>query len=125
MPIDYSTAAGQLRLLISDTDEPDNVILGDPMVEGFLGMHGLTPTATDAATASVKRAAADALDAIATSETLISKVMRTQAGVSTDGARVAEALRAHARSLREQADDDEDTGVFEVAEFTPWPVTGL
>lgn len=121
-----TTARGQLRLLIADTGTTS--ILTDDEVDGFLALHGVTnPTDPGASLVAVKRAAADALDAIASSEALVSKKVRTQAGVSTDGPAVAAALRAHASQLRAQADTAEADAapVFEVAEFTPWPTTVL
>lgn len=121
MAINYLTAAGQLRLLISDVDE-DRQVLSDAMVGGYLGLHGIAPAATDTAPAALKRAAADALDAIATSEVLVSKVIRSQ-DLATDGAKVADALRKHAAELRTQATAaDEDTADdFAVVEFAPYP----
>lgn len=126
MPIDYTTALGQVRLLIADVGTAP--ILDDPQISGYLAMHGITQADTkDAATWAVKRAAADALSAIATSEALIGKVIRTQ-DLTTDGAKVATELRAQATALREQAKADEeaagaedDEGVFLAAEFSPYP----
>jgi hypothetical protein len=69
----------------------------------------------------VRRAAADALDTIATSEVLVSKVIRTQ-DLSTDGAKVADALRKQAQVLRQQADAAdaaEDDGFFDVVDTLP------
>ena len=120
--IDYASPVGQVRLLIADTD-PDRLILSDNMISGYLGLHGVeTGSATRA---QVRRAAADAIDAIATSEALISKVLRTQ-DVTTDGAKLADSLRKQAVSLRALADqiETEDaaaaTGGFEVVEFEPY-----
>lgn len=102
MAIDYTTDTGQVRLLIADTD-PDNEIFTDDQLDGYLAIqHG-----------SIKRAAADALDAIATSEALISKVITTQ-DRSSDGAKVADALRDHANALRKRAKEEED-------EAEDWP----
>lgn len=123
--------AHQLRLLISDVDE-NRQVLTDDHVEGYLSLYGVTPTAANASPSTVpmhtvRRAAADALDAIATSETLVSKVIRTQ-DLSTDGPKVADALRRQATALRAQADVDEDAaavddgeGMFDVVEFSPYP----
>jgi hypothetical protein len=93
----------QVRLLISDVD-PDRRVLSDDDVVGFLDVEG----------GVVKLAAAQALDAIASSEALVGKVIRTQ-DLSTDGAKVAESLRAHAALLRGQAADED--GSFDVVEF--------
>lgn len=111
--IDFTSTTGQVRLLISDVDE-QNQILTDDMIDGFLALAG-----------SPRRAAADALDAIATSEALIGKVIRSQ-DLSTDGAKVAEALRGHARQLRAQADAEDDAlAPLDVAvfEFRPYPTS--
>jgi hypothetical protein len=101
--IDYTTEVGQMRLLLADTD-PNSLVLTDEQVEGYLAIerHNL------------KRAAAAALDAIASSEALVSKVITTQ-DRSTDGAKVADALRKHAAALRARADAEE--GVEEESFF--------
>jgi hypothetical protein len=65
-------------------------ILSDADVQTFLDLNA----------SDVKLAAADALDAIASSEALVQKVIRVL-DVSTDGAAVARALRDHAAALRE------------------------
>lgn len=109
-PIDYTTDAGKLRLLIADTD-PTRLILDDEQVDAFLAIE-----------TGVKRAAAAALEAIARSEALVSKVIRTQ-DLQTDGAKLAAELRASAKALRDQADvDDENAdedGGLEIVDFDP------
>lgn len=108
MAIDYSTDVGKIRLLIPDTDE-QNALLIDPQIQALLDMEG-----------SVKLAAAQALDSIASSEALISKVIKTQ-DVSTDGAKVAAELRARAAGLRQQVDDgigDDSVGLA-IVDFDP------
>lgn len=111
MPVDYETDEGKVRLLIADTDE-NNLLFSDSQISGFLGI---------ARNGSVKRAAADALDAIATSEALIGKVIRTQ-DLQTDGAKLADALRKHATELRRQADDDDaDDGGASFFDIVPGP----
>lgn len=120
MAIDYTRPLGQVRLLIADTME-GSFTLADDQVMGFLAMRGAT--VTEGTITQVRRAAADALDAIAVSEVLVSKVIRTQ-DLSTDGAKVAEQLRQQAAALRQLADDEDDTdpdGGFEVVEFSPYP----
>lgn len=103
----------EVRLLIADRD-PDNQILPDEDIQGFLTLNkGRT-----------RRAAADALDAIASSEALVSKVIRTQ-DLQTDGAKVADSLRQHADRLRNQEDeDDPDWFGFDIVDTIPgrqWP----
>lgn len=124
MAINFTQAAGQVRLLISDVDE-DNQVLADPVIAGYLARYGTEPTGPVVPRGPISRASADALDAIATSEALVSKVIRTGDGVNTDGAKVADALRKHAASLRARAaeEDVEDGltgGYFGVAEFVPY-----
>jgi hypothetical protein len=108
-PPDYDTPEGQVRLLIADVSTDDTKrLLGDDAVTGFLTMNA----------GNIKRAAADALDAIADSEALVSKVIRTQ-DLQTDGAKVADSLRKHADRLRAQADtadDAEDDGFFDIVD---------
>ena len=126
--INYATPQGQVRLLIADVSaDVATQILTDAQIDALLTLEG----------DNVKRAAAAALDAIATSEVLVSKVIRTQ-DLTTDGAKVADALRRQAQALRDQAsavDDMDDDGIFDVVdtlspgqtrpERTPYVVWGL
>jgi len=102
---------GDVRLLIADTSTA-NRIFSTRQIARFLALNS----------DNVRRAAAQALDVLASNEALVSKVIRTQ-DLSTDGAKVAEALRKQAAELRRQADagegDDEASG-FEIAEFEPY-----
>jgi hypothetical protein len=109
--VDYGVPEGQVRLLIADTNEAD-LIYQDAELSGFLALNG----------DDVRLAAADALDAMASSEAMVSKVIRTQ-DLSTDGAKVADALRVHATQLREQAGTGAD--LFDIVDTNPprWPVT--
>lgn len=114
MTMNYTnpTPVGMVRLLISDVDE-QNLILTDDQVNGYLAIEsGL-----------VKRAAATALDAIASSEALVSKVITTQ-DLQTNGPQVAAALRAHAANLRAQSDSDaDDTWGWEIIDFQDPPLS--
>lgn len=109
MAIDYTAPGGQVRLIIADIDE-SNLLLTSAQISGYLALEG----------GNVKLAAAAALDAIASSEALVSKKITSQ-GMSTDGPAVAGALRAQATSLRQQvADGLGDDGVgFSVVDFDP------
>ncbi|MET9339272.1 hypothetical protein [Nonomuraea sp. NPDC003804] len=109
MAIDYTTDAGKVRLLVSDVDEA-NLLLTDEQIAALLTLEG----------GSVKLAAAQALDTIASSEALVSKVITTQ-DLSTDGAKVAAELRARAAALRQQVDDGtgDDTVGFDIVDFDP------
>lgn len=93
--IDYNSEIGQMRLLLADTD-PEQFVLTDEQLEGYLAIEDH----------NLKRAAATALDAIASSEALLSKKIRTQ-DRQTDGPAVADALRKHAAALRARADAEE------------------
>lgn len=107
MAIDYSTDIGQVRLLAADTD-PASQLLLDPQIQALLAMEG----------GNVKRAAAQALDVIASSEALVSKVISMN-GLSIDGTKVAAELRSRASELRRQVDDgDGDDSVgFDIVDF--------
>jgi hypothetical protein len=104
-PPDYATAIGQVRLLIPDTEQLENpadpeadaaYIFDDHQIQAFLVLY----------LNSVKRAAAQAKLVLATSETLISKVIRTD-DLQTDGAKLGAELRAQAKDLRDQASEEE------------------
>lgn len=104
-PVDYSTAVGQVRLLIPDTEQLDNLadptaaaeyIFSDAQITAFLALYSN----------NVKRAAAQAKLVLSTSETLINKVIRT-GDYTTDGAKLGAELRAQAAALFAEADKDE------------------
>lgn len=107
--MDYETPIKQVRVLIADMATPP--LLDDPTLQTYLELQGWE----DGARWAVKRAAADALEAIAVSEVLVSKKIRTQ-DLTSDGPAVAESLRKLAAGLRTQADDDDPTlgGTFEI-----------
>lgn len=90
-----------------------HALLTDDNIQTFLDING----------ANVRRAAADALDTIASSEALIQKRI-TMLDLQTDGKAVAEALRAHAKALRDQETEftEEEDGLFDYAEmqFSPF-----
>lgn len=117
---DYSSPVWQVRLLMSDIDafedprdlstEPAHIFTDDQIV-GFLDIEG----------GNVKRAAASALLSIAVSEALILKVIKTD-DKQTDGSKLADALRAAAKALRDQAREDEvDDTLFHVVGYRPCP----
>jgi hypothetical protein len=102
----------QVRLLISDTDAANYLFSADEVAD-FLAINA----------GSVRRAAAQALDAIAGNEALVSKKITTQ-DLQTDGPAVAASLRQSATELRRQADageGDDGTDGFEVVEYRPYP----
>lgn len=106
MAYDVNTDAGKVRLLLNDVDDAAQVFTDDE-IAAFLDLEG----------GNVKLAAAQAIDTNATNEVLASKVLRTQ-DLTTDGAKVADAMRAHAQRLRDQVTADDD-GYFEIIEPGP------
>jgi len=110
-PPDYSTSVGQVRLLIPDVEQLENLadptaaaayIFNDAQIQAFLTLYSN----------NVKRAAAQAKLVLATSEALINKVIRT-ADYTTDGAKLGAELRAQANDLRAEADKDEAEDAYE------------
>jgi hypothetical protein len=104
-PPDYSTAIGQVRLLIPDVEQLGNpadasvdseYLFNDSQIQAFVTMYG----------SSIKRAAAQAKLVLATSEALINKVISTY-DLKTDGAKLGAELREQAKQLREEAIEDE------------------
>lgn len=113
-PPDYTTAVGQVRLLIPDTEQLGNpadlsaaaaYLFNDSQIQALLTLYGN----------NVKRAAAQAKLVLATSESLINKVIKT-GDYSTDGAKLGAELRAQAADLRAEADKDDQEDAFD--EFT-------
>ena len=118
--LDESTPVGQMRMLATDIDEAFP-ILTDAQYLAMLALEG----------GVVKKGAAQALETIATSETLRAKKISTQ-DLSVDGPAVAADLRARAKLLRDQVrkdivddrDDDMNYG-FDFVDYDPhasrWP----
>lgn len=96
--LDPSTDVGLIRLYIPDQSELDPAFT-DAQLEGLLAAEG-----------SVRRAAAAALEIVASSEVMISKVIRTRDGLETNGDKVSDALLKRAALLRKQADDAGEAG---------------
>jgi hypothetical protein len=107
--LDPTTTIGKVRLLITDRD-PAEPIFDDADITAFLGMES----------ASVKGAAALALETIATDEALTLKVIKLLQ-LTTDGAKLSDALLKRADKLRAQAASetaaDADYTPFEIAEW--------
>lgn len=95
------TDIGMVRLLCTDTDA-EYAIFDDNEIKAFLKLEG----------DDVKLAAARALETIASSQTLVLKVIRTL-DTSTNGPQVAADLRNAAAQLRQEVEDD---GGFAIAE---------
>lgn len=118
--IDYTSPVGQVRLLIPDVEElydprqlnkDPEYLFTDAQIQAFLAIEG----------GSVKKAAAAAKLAIATTEALILKVLTTD-DKSTDGAKLGAELRQQAKHLREQAEADEASDVgFAYIGYEPRP----
>lgn len=106
---------GRVRKYIPDMvqlDDPKNptatpsYYFSDLEISGYIAEYA-TPL-TDATRAQVKRAAADAIDALANNEALILKKIKTE-DLETDGPALANSLRAGAKALRQQADEEDAT----------------
>lgn len=90
-------------------------IFTDADIQTFLDLEG----------GNIKLAAAQAIDTIATSEVLVQKRIE-QLDLKTDGPAEARALREHAKTLRAQAEDDEEKfgdqeGLIDIAEMALSP----
>jgi len=110
-PPDYSTTIGQVRLLIPDTEQLDN--LADPTADAeyVFDDHQIQAFATLYSN-NVKRAAAQAKLVLATSEALINKVIKTY-DLSTDGAKLGAELREQAKFLFAEADKDDQYDAYD------------
>ena len=103
----------QLALVRLYTGDPagDTALLDDATITALLGDSDGHP----------RLAAAAALEAIAASEVLVSKKIRTQ-DLTTDGPAVSAELRALAREHRarhQEAVDADDDGIFDIADTLP------
>ena len=119
-PPDYATAIGQVRLLIPDTEQLENpadptadaeYIFDDHQIQAFLTLYSN----------NVKRSAAQAKLVLATSESLINKVIRT-ADYNTDGAKLGAELREQSKQLQAEADRDDLVDSYD-SSFTVVPLT--
>lgn len=103
-----ATDAELVRFLLNDVrlEDVTGNVFSDEEIAGYLALEG----------GNVKLAAAQAIDTIADNEALASKVLKSQ-DLSTDGAKIAEALRKRATALRAQAaaetDASEDGAFFQ------------
>ncbi len=121
-PPDYQTAIGQVRSLIPDVELLENpadlsaapeYIFDDATLQAYLAL----------ARDNVYRAAAIAVNALATSEALILKVLKSD-DRQTDGAKLADSLGRRAQWLDVQADEEdiEVFGGFDIVPYDPRPV---
>lgn len=111
--IDPTTVIGRIRLRISDRD-PLNPVFDDDSLNVFYTDEG----------SNVLRASAAALEAIAINEILVLKVVKNLS-LSTDGAKVGDAILKTAQRYRDLAEEQEnqlggswDIGEMVVDEFT-------
>ena len=111
--IDYTSPIGQVRVLIPDLRKLEDLrdlrnepryLFTDDEILAFLAINN----------GNVKRAAADACDAIGMDKALQLLVLKTD-DKQTDGAKLLDAIVKRARTLREQAkEDDENNLSFDV-----------
>lgn len=112
-PPDLSSRVGRVRKYIPDLvqlEDPKNpeaepsYYFSDLEIEGYITEYA--GDVADPARWLVRRAAADAIDALANNEALVLKKIKTE-DLETDGAAVANSLRAGAKRLRDEANDEE------------------
>ena len=126
VPVDFSTTVGRIRALIPDVEQVD---YSDTNVAEYMfsdaHLAGLYAIAIGEGSARVYRAAASAMRALAVSEGLIQKVIRTE-DLQTDGAKLASALLAAARQLEDQANSaDDESEIMMIVDFQPLPQDGF
>lgn len=111
--IDYTSPIGQVRVLIPDLRKLEDLrdlrnepryLFTDDEILAFLAVNN----------GNVKRAAADACDAIGMDKALQLLVLKTD-DKQTDGAKLLDAIVKRAKTLRERAkEDDENNLSFDV-----------
>lgn len=111
--IDYTSPIGQVRVLIPDLRKLEDLrdlrnepryLFTDDEILAFLAINN----------GNVKRAAADACDAVGMDKALQLLVLKTD-DKQTDGAKLLDAIVKRAKTLREQAkEDDENNLSFDV-----------
>lgn len=116
-PPAYDTVIGQIRLLIPDVDQLDNLANPDAAADYIFDDDQLQAFAT-LYSDNVKRAAAQAKLVLATSEALINKVISTY-DYKTDGAKLGAELRAQAAELRAEAENDDKYDSYETFLVVP------
>lgn len=118
--INFAEPVGMVRALIPDIEEipnpnrpfdNDEYLFTDEYLSALLELNG----------ENVRLAAADACEALGTSEGLIAKVIKTE-DLQTDGAKLMAQFLARAKQLRARADREEAMdGVdgFDILPYTP------
>jgi hypothetical protein len=105
-----TTEIGKVRMLIPDRVE-ENAVFSDEELQAYLNMND----------SNMRRAAAEALETIASDEAMTLKVITTL-DISTNGASTSDAILRRAALLRQQAEDadaGEEGGMFDYAEMAP------
>lgn len=113
---DPTTDRGRVRLLISDTSSlAERQLYSDDEIDTFLAL------ARGSGASKVRRAAAEALWAIAGNALQTDKVIRSQ-DLQTDASKVAAELRQLAQRYRDEADviEDDDSGNLVLVNFDPY-----
>lgn len=122
-PPDFSSTVGRIRALIPDVEQVDYSGEGEPEYM-FSDAHlkNLHAISVGGELGRIYRAAASALRALAVSEGLIQKVIRTE-DLQTDGAKMTSALLSAARALDDRADqaDEDEESVMTIVDFQPRP----
>lgn len=107
--IDYTSPVGQVRVLIPDLRKLEDLrdlrnepryLFTDDEILAFLAINN----------GNVKRAAADACDAIGMDKALQLLVLKTD-DKQTDGAKLLDAIVKRAKTLREQAKEDDESNL--------------
>lgn len=125
-PPDMTTPVGRVRKYVPDLVQladpknptaPAQYYFSDVEITGFIIEYTGADT-NDASRQHIRRAAADVIDALANNEALVLKKIKTE-DLETDGPATANALRAGARALRQQADEEDETdnAVFAIFPF--------
>ena len=123
-PPDYTIPLGQLRALLFQTEQyvdpanptaPADYLVPDVQLQAYLAINS----------DKLYGAASDALIALATNEALVSKKIRTEGGLQTDGPAVAQRLNDLAKEykIRQREIDDEEAylDAFEIVDHRDYP----
>lgn len=124
-PPNLDSPVGRVRKYIPDLVQLENpktpeaapaYYFSDIDIAGYLSEY--TSVGSDVGRAQVKRAAADAIDAMANNEAMILKKIKTE-DLETDGPALANSLRGGAKALREQAaqEDEATNAIFALVPF--------
>lgn len=123
-PPNYETPLGQMRALLSQTQRyvdpanptaPADYLVPDDQLAAYLSINAN----------ALYAAASDALVALATNEALVSKKIRTEGGLQTDGPAVAQRLLDLAKEYRKRHEDEraeaDALDAFTIVDYTSYP----